>query len=85
MPPGAMLAIIIVSFNARAGPRRVPASLHAHPPTLTPFEIVVVDNASSDGSAEMVRDRWPSVRLIALPANAGFGARRTTRHPRHQR
>jgi len=69
-----MLAIIIVSFNARADLDECLASLHAHPPTLTPFEIVVVDNASSDGSAQMVRDRWPSVRLIALPANAGFAA-----------
>jgi GT2 family glycosyltransferase len=67
-----MLAIIIVSFNARADLDECLASLHAHPPALTPFEIVVVDNASTDGSAEMVRDRWRSVRLIALTENAGF-------------
>jgi GT2 family glycosyltransferase len=69
-----MLAIIIVSFNARADLDECLASLYAHPPTITPFTVVVVDNASTDGSVEMVRDRWPSVRLIALSRNVGFAA-----------
>lgn len=37
-------------------------------------EVWVVDNASSDGSAEMVRHSFPWVRLIASADNAGFGA-----------
>ncbi len=36
-------------------------------------EIIVVDNGSADGSAEFVRERFPAVRLLALPANLGFG------------
>lgn len=36
------------------------------------FETIVVDNGSGDGSAAMVRDRWPSVRLVELPDNLGF-------------
>ena len=36
------------------------------------FEIVVVDNASTDGSSAMVRDLFPSVRLIQLENNLGF-------------
>ena len=36
-------------------------------------EIVVVDNGSQDGSAEFVRARYPHVKLLALPANLGFG------------
>lgn len=36
-------------------------------------EIIVVDNASSDGTAEYVRDRFPSVRILELPVNLGFG------------
>lgn len=37
------------------------------------FEVVVVDNASSDGSAEFVRTVFPQVRLVALDKNLGFG------------
>jgi GT2 family glycosyltransferase len=40
----------------------------------TDAEIVVLDNASEDGSAEAVRERFPDVRLIAQSHRAGFGA-----------
>jgi O-antigen biosynthesis protein len=36
-------------------------------------EIIVVDNGSSDGSAEFLRARFPQVRTLALPRNLGFG------------
>ncbi|HUI54469.1 MAG TPA: glycosyltransferase [Bryobacteraceae bacterium] len=36
-------------------------------------EIVVVDNGSSDGSADLVRSSFPQVKLVALPGNLGFG------------
>jgi GT2 family glycosyltransferase len=66
------VAIVIVSFNAKADLEACLASLAAHPPQAT-HDIVVVDNASSDGSLEMVRSRWPSVRAIPAGANVGFG------------
>src|SRR6476469_1207453 len=40
----------------------------------TDAEIVVLDNASEDGSAVAVRERFPDVRVIAQARRAGFGA-----------
>jgi GT2 family glycosyltransferase len=37
-------------------------------------EVVVIDNASGDGSADMVRAQFPNVRLLAMEKNLGFGA-----------
>jgi GT2 family glycosyltransferase len=44
----------------------------------TDAEIVVLDNASEDGSADAVRERFPDVRLIAQAFRAGFGANHNT-------
>lgn len=41
-------------------------------------EIVVLDNASEDGSADAVRERFPGVRVIAQEFRAGFGANHNT-------
>ena len=41
-------------------------------------EVVVLDNASEDGSAEVVRERFPGVRLIARRHRGGFGANHNT-------
>ena len=66
------LSIILVSYNARADLERCLASLHEHPPSLS-HEIIVVDNASTDGSVDAAR-RWPDVRVIDSGANRGFAA-----------
>jgi GT2 family glycosyltransferase len=39
-----------------------------------PDEVVVVDNASTDGSLAMIRREFPWVRVLANPANPGYGA-----------
>jgi GT2 family glycosyltransferase len=64
------ISIIIVSFNAGADLARCLESLRATPPRAA-HEIVVVDNHSTDGSADAVR-RWPGVRLIENETNVGF-------------
>ena len=65
-----VLSIIIVSFNARADLERCLDALRATPPA-TPHDIVVVDNASTDGSAAAARAR-PGVHVIDAGANVGF-------------
>ena len=44
----------------------------------TPAELVVLDNASEDGSVEAVRERFPGVRVLAQDFRAGFGANHNT-------
>jgi N-acetylglucosaminyl-diphospho-decaprenol L-rhamnosyltransferase len=65
-----LLSIVIVSFNARADLARCLASLH-QPSPLVPHEVIVVDNASGDGSADEAR-AWPGVRTIDTGSNLGF-------------
>ena len=67
------LSIVIVNWNTCALLRACLASIFRHPPR-TSFEVIVVDNASSDRSAEMVRAEFPGVRLKTNAANLGFAA-----------
>lgn len=65
------LSIIIVSWNVRELLRKCLTSIFYQ--TKIPFEVIVVDNASRDGSAEMVAKNFPQVRLIRNMKNVGFG------------
>jgi N-acetylglucosaminyl-diphospho-decaprenol L-rhamnosyltransferase len=65
------VAVIIVSYEVRDLLSGCLKSLAEQGGGL---EVVVVDNASSDGSAEMVPEQFPSVRLIRNKENRGFGA-----------
>jgi N-acetylglucosaminyl-diphospho-decaprenol L-rhamnosyltransferase len=67
------LSIVIVSYNARPDLFRCLESLHADPPSIA-HDIVVVDNASTEGGLEIVRARWPTVQIIELDSNRGFAA-----------
>ena len=67
------LSIIIVSYNTKSDLENCLQSLHDHPPHVS-HEIVVVDNASRDGSVEAVRTRWPHVTIITLNSNVGFSS-----------
>lgn len=65
------LTIVIVTYNSRAHLAACLGALSNHPPAAS-HEIVIVDNASPDGTAAFVRERWPGVRLIESGANLGF-------------
>jgi GT2 family glycosyltransferase len=65
------LSILIVSFNTRAITLDCLRSVAAHPPSV-PYEIILLDNASSDSSAEAIAQEFPDIRLIASDSNAGF-------------
>jgi N-acetylglucosaminyl-diphospho-decaprenol L-rhamnosyltransferase len=65
------LSIVVVNWNTRQLLAECLASLYQHPPACS-FDIWVVDNASTDGSVEMLRQRYPEVHLIANAENLGF-------------
>jgi GT2 family glycosyltransferase len=67
------LDIIIVSYNTREDLLACLETIPAYKPSCE-YLTIVVDNASTDGSVEAVRARWPDVHVIALEQNAGFGA-----------
>ncbi|HDQ44693.1 MAG TPA: glycosyltransferase [bacterium] len=65
------LSVILVNYNVKSYLEQALASIQKSLEGLK-AEIFVVDNASHDGSVPMVRSRFPGVRLIVNPENAGF-------------
>lgn len=66
------VAAIIVNYNGQQWLGRCLDSVLGQ--TRPPEEIIVVDNASTDGSSQIVRQRYPQVQLLQLPENLGFAA-----------
>lgn len=69
--PTPVVSVCIANWNCKDLLRNCLASLFDHPQGI-PFEVIVVDNASTDGAAEMVAAAFPTVRLLRNPANLGF-------------
>jgi len=69
MEPG--LDVVIVSYRCAPLLRACLRSLREHPPSV-PIAVHVVDNASGDGTAEMVASEFPEVILTARGQNLGF-------------
>jgi GT2 family glycosyltransferase len=67
------LSAVVVNFNSGAFLERCLASLRSSPGG-DGLDIVVVDNASTDGSADAATRAHPAARLLANPANRGFAA-----------
>lgn len=68
------LSIVIVSYNTRELLDDCLRAVTAAESPAGGVEIVVVDNASRDGSVEMVRAKYPAVRVLACEENLGFAA-----------
>lgn len=68
------LEVVIVSYGATDLLRRCLSSLLASAPRTATMLVHVVDNASPDGTADMVAREFPQVRLRRLPVNAGFSS-----------
>ncbi|MDP3965085.1 MAG: glycosyltransferase family 2 protein [bacterium] len=71
MERGTNVSVIIVSWRVKDLLRRCLASIKEQTKTCS-YEIFVVDNASGDGTAEMVRDEFPEAQLVANEQNLGF-------------
>jgi N-acetylglucosaminyl-diphospho-decaprenol L-rhamnosyltransferase len=67
------LDVVIVSYRSRELLRACLKALRAHSPSV-PMSIVVVDNASGDGTVEMVAGEFPEVDLVPSSRNLGFAA-----------
>lgn len=67
------VSVVIVNWNTCKLLADCLCSLEAHTRGCT-IEVIVVDNASTDGSAAMVAAEHPAVRWIASPTNVGFAA-----------
>ena len=68
----ASVSVIVVNWNGRHHLELCLSSLLAQ--TYSNFEVILVDNGSTDGSVDYVKANFPAVRLIQLPQNQGFAS-----------
>jgi GT2 family glycosyltransferase len=68
------LAVVIVSWNVRKQLDNCLRSIFALPLSERPSRVIVIDNASSDGTVQLVQSSFPQVRLIFNDRNRGFAA-----------
>ncbi|KKT58464.1 MAG: Glycosyl transferase family 2 [Candidatus Amesbacteria bacterium GW2011_GWB1_47_19] len=65
-----VISVIIVSWNVRESVSRCLDSVFAA--AYPRLEVIVVDNASTDGSVQMIKDKFKNVKLISNTENSGF-------------
>ena len=66
------LSVVIVNYNVKHFLEQCLCSVFKAVGKIPSAEVIVVDNASSDGSVEYIRERFPNVNLIASDKNLGF-------------
>jgi hypothetical protein len=69
--PEIVVSVIIATYKACEVLADCLLSIYQNPPT-EPYEIIVVDDGSEDGTSEMVRARFPEVRLLSNDINLGY-------------
>jgi GT2 family glycosyltransferase len=70
-PARPLASLIVVTYNSA---NLLPACLEALAQTRdAPYEVIVVDNASRDGTPDLIAERYPDVRLLTSGENLGFG------------
>ena len=67
------LTLVIVSFNTREILLRCLGTIKSYTEDIS-YEVIVVDNASEDGTVDAVVENFPDVHLITNPDNRGFSA-----------
>jgi len=68
---GPDVSVIVISWNTRELLEKCLGSVYERTAGIG-FEIIVVDNASTDGSADMVREKYPQAMLLVNAENRGF-------------
>lgn len=66
-----LISVLVLNYNGLKFLPECLDSLRAQ--TFRDFEVILVDNASHDGSADFVRARYPEVTVVDAPGNLGFG------------
>ena len=66
-----LVSVIIVNWNSKAFLRKCLDKLFSNEEKVL-FEVIVIDNASNDGTSEMVEKEFPDVRFFQLSENLGF-------------
>ena len=66
------LSIIIVNYNVKEFLQNLIHSIEKASSNLKK-EIIIIDNASDDGSVDFIREKFPQIKLIANQKNLGFG------------
>ena len=67
------VSVIIVSYNSKKYIKALMESLFSQK-TSFPFEIIIVDNCSTDNSYEYIKSNYPQIKLIKNTSNSGYGA-----------
>jgi glycosyltransferase involved in cell wall biosynthesis len=69
MPEAMLISVVIVTWNRRDDVLRAIESIYSQ--AWRPVEIIVVDNGSTDGTAEAITSAYPEVRLLRMEQNLG--------------